>query len=390
MTIAAVTVGYLAVNVFWGYTISTFTSIQESAVYNEGLGHITICGKGFLTEGKLDPSKYLISFEQQQRIENILLRHPSVKAIIPLLGCVGLISNGKNTPIFIGKGISYEADSIFRSKASFQIEGSSIVPEKPNGCLFGKELAHLLKLQIGDIATIMGMTVEGQMNALDIEVTGIFNTGVSATNDKFIQMPLPLAQSLCDTRSVDRLSVLLNDVDKTWEFREWLEDTFRTKGFEMDVRTWDELSINYKQVRGILFVIFGFIFLIVIVIVLTSVINTMVTSVVERTQEIGTLRALGIKRKGVRKLFGMEGLLIGLMGLGMGVVFTFGTALLVSLSHIRYIPPSGSDYVLVSIELSVIQMLLSGFIFLIMSWAGAFLSSHRVSKMQVVNALGHV
>lgn len=390
ITIAAVAVGYLAVNVFWGYTNSTFTILEEGAVYDERLGHVTIYAEGFLTEGKLDPSNYLISYEQQQKIDNILRTHPSVKSIIPLLDCVGLISNGKNTPIFIGNGISYEADSIFRSNVSYRIEGSSIVSEKSNGCLFGKELAHLLKLQIGDIATIMGMTVEGQMNALDIEVTGTFNTGVSATNDKFILMPLALAQSLYDTKSVDRVSVLLDDIGKTWEFREWIEDRLRTEGIDVDVRTWDELSINYKQVRAIFLVLFGFFFMIVIVIVLTSVINTMIMSVVERTQEIGTLRALGIKRKKVRKLFGAEGMFIGLLGSGTGVVLTFVAVVLVSLLKIRYIPPSASDYVMVSIDVTAIQMILSGIFFLVMSWAGAFLFSNRASKMRIVDALGHV
>ena len=66
--------------------------------------------------------------------------------------------------------------------------------------------------------------------------------------------------------------------------------------------------------------IFMFLFLIVFVIVIMSIVNTMGMAVLERTREIGTLRALGLKRKGVRTLFAMEGALIGFFGSILGLI----------------------------------------------------------------------
>ena len=60
--------------------------------------------------------------------------------------------------------------------------------------------------------------------------------------------------------------------------------------------------------------IFFFIFTIVLVIVVMSVVNTMSMTVMERTREIGTMRALGFKRAGVKLLFSIEGMLLGFSG----------------------------------------------------------------------------
>ncbi|MFX8354967.1 FtsX-like permease family protein, partial [Acinetobacter baumannii] len=65
--------------------------------------------------------------------------------------------------------------------------------------------------------------------------------------------------------------------------------------------------------------IFGFIAVIMGVIVLFTIANTMSMSVMERINEIGTLRALGQRRSGVRRQFLAEGFLLGLFGATLGV-----------------------------------------------------------------------
>ena len=66
--------------------------------------------------------------------------------------------------------------------------------------------------------------------------------------------------------------------------------------------------------------IFGFVFVLIGGIVLFTVSNTMNTTVVERTVEIGTLRAIGLRRAGIRRLFVTEGALLGVCGAVLGLV----------------------------------------------------------------------
>ena len=69
-------------------------------------------------------------------------------------------------------------------------------------------------------------------------------------------------------------------------------------------------------------VIFLFLFIIFFIIVVMSVANTMSMAVFERTREIGTLRALGLKRRGVMLLFAIESSLLGILGTVGGILLT--------------------------------------------------------------------
>src|SRR5260221_6514462 len=85
--------------------------------------------------------------------------------------------------------------------------------------------------------------------------------------------------------------------------------------------------------------IFLFIALIMGVIVLFTVVNTMGMSVVERTNEIGTARAIGLQRAGVRRLFVVEGTLLGAFGASVGVLLGQVIAVLFNHTGAMWTPP---------------------------------------------------
>ena len=86
------------------------------------------------------------------------------------------------------------------------------------------------------------------------------------------------------------------------------------------MRDFAELTPFYGQVIGLFSAIFLFIALIMGVIVLFAVVNTMTMNVMERTNEIGTMRAMGVRRRGIRRQFLVEGGMIGAIGATFGVV----------------------------------------------------------------------
>ena len=80
-----------------------------------------------------------------------------------------------------------------------------------------------------------------------------------------------------------------------------------------------QMNPFFVQTMQMFDMIFGFIFVLIGSIVLFTVGNTMSTAVAERTVEIGTIRALGVRRGGVRRLFVLEGTLLGVAGAVIGV-----------------------------------------------------------------------
>jgi putative ABC transport system permease protein len=80
---------------------------------------------------------------------------------------------------------------------------------------------------------------------------------------------------------------------------------------ELDIKTWKELDPLYTRIKDMFDIMFLFIFVIVFVVAVMSIVNTMSMAVLERTREIGTLRALGVKRPGIVRIFALESAMLG-------------------------------------------------------------------------------
>jgi putative ABC transport system permease protein len=135
---------------------------------------------------------------------------------------------------------------------------------------------------------------------------------------------------------------------------------------------------------------FFFLFTIVIVIVVMTTVNTMGMAILERTREIGTLRALGLKRRGVSLLFAMEGALLGFFGSFVGMVLHVCVWAIIRAYPPTYIPPGISMPVALTVDLvpQVLFLLMLCLIFL--SLFAAIIPARRAAKQNVVDALGHV
>jgi putative ABC transport system permease protein len=158
----------------------------------------------------------------------------------------------------------------------------------------------------------------------------------------------------------------------------------------IEIKTWVELSIFYNQVKNLFDMIFSFIFSIVIVVVLMSVINTMSMAVMERTREIGTLRALGMRRFDITWLFCVEGILLATIGGMVGVFLTVIGTLVVNQLGLSYIPPNSSEAVLLLVDIVPLIMLIT-FLFLgLLAALAALLPARRAAGMAIIDALGHV
>jgi putative ABC transport system permease protein len=127
-------------------------------------------------------------------------------------------------------------------------------------------------------------------------------------------------------------------------------------------------------------------------IVLFTVSNTMNTAVVERTVEIGTLRAIGLRRAGIRYLFVTEGALLGVCGALLGVVLALTLSYLVNRMDIPWVPPSTVEPVPLTILVAgEFRMIIGTTIGLIcIATLSAWWPAYRAAKLDVVDALRHV
>lgn len=389
-TIAAIAVGFVAINLFGGYIVNVFAGIKISAIHGESLGHITIAKRGYFSEGAMNKAAYVFTGEELESLTEIIHEHPSVVIAAPRLTLNGLLSNGDVSTIFVASAIDPSQQRMLKGVSASESLPTILPEDSQWDAIIASDLAHALHIEEGSDAVLFTPTLAGQANATDIRIHSIVNTGNAATNDKMIDLPLEVARTLLDTQGAEKITLLLDDETSMGEIIKSISRDASAAGFDIEVKTWQELSAFYTQVRNMLSMIFLFVFAVVLVIVVMSIMNTMSMIVVERTREIGTLRSLGVQRSVIRRLFTMEGLLLSVAACAIGAVITFVVAALINRSGFTYVPPSNSEPVMLRVSVGPIFMVGSLVLLCAMSMLFSLVPSSRAAKLTVSDALKHV
>jgi putative ABC transport system permease protein len=395
-TIFSIAFGFAAVGLFSGYTKEVYAGLTQQAVHGELLGHLTIVKRGMREEGRLHPERFLLHPDEIARLSGIVGQRYAGARVAPRLGLSGLASNGRVSTIFLAEGVAPADMRALRARdgaaaALSRGDSARLAEDSPQGVVMAGGLAGMLGLKAGDDASMLVSTLHGQANASDATVIGTYNTGNAGLEDKAIFMPLAMAQSLYDAPDrADRLTVLLPGLEQTDSARRLLAADFAAAGLDVEVSTWRELSAFYRQVKGMFDMIFGFILCIVLTIVVMSVTNSMRMSVIERTREIGTLRAIGLRRTAVVRLFTTEALLLAVLGGLGGLALMLAVRAGVNAAQFAYTPPNSSGKVLLLVGFDAGKVLATFAMLGLLSLTAAISPSRRAARRPVTESLAHV
>jgi len=387
ITLLITAVGTAAILVGGGFALYTYQSLREQAARDSG--HLILAHKKYFDEEEDAPMS--LGLSDYAAIKAKLERDDRVRTALPRLNFTGLISNGDKSTVFIGAGI--DARGEFQTKGPFlkMLAGDVLVPGGPEGTalevMLGGELAKQLKAKPGSVLTLLSTTTEGSLNALDVTVRGIFSLGVPEFDKRAIYVDVVTAQKLLVTDKVSQVAVYLDATESTDAAAASVRQAFP----DLAMQTWRDQAFYYEAVRNLYNRIFGLMGGIMVVIVLFAVSNTMAMSVVERTREIGTLRALGTLPRQIVQVFTLEGAFIGAAGAAIGVVIGLGTALGLAVAGLQMPPPPGQS---VGYPLSInveTELYVAGVITVIVaSTVAAWLMSRKASRRPIVEALTHV
>jgi putative ABC transport system permease protein len=107
-------------------------------------------------------------------------------------------------------------------------------------------------------------------------------------------------------------------------------------------------------------------------------------------REIGTLRALGMRRRGIVGIFAAEGALLGALGCLIGVVVSVALGTGITASHITYTPPSSSSPVPLTIAVLPVTLAVTLGLLSLVSMLAACWPARRAAHIEIVDALSHV
>jgi putative ABC transport system permease protein len=315
-------------------------------------------------------------------------------------------------------GIDVGAEPAFK-KALDVVSGNLDELAQPNTILIFEAQAKRLELKVGDAVTISSQTTRGVANTIDCRVVAVArDIGLLSQWNTFIsnESLRTLYQLRPDVTGAIHIHVKPAYVDNLAPLAARLRVAIERAGYRMmepdarpfwlkfqsvareewtgqkyDVTTWeDELQFllwTLKALRGISFILM----VILIAIVVTGIMNTLWIAIRERTREIGALRAIGMQRTMVARLFLLEASLLGLLGALVGVGLGVAACAGLNAAHI-HVPQAAQLFLMAdTVRLAVEPRAVSFAIVLItvVSGGAALYPSLRAARLRPVDAMSH-
>lgn len=244
---------------------------------------------------------------------------------------------------------------------------------------------------------VLAANAYGAPNVGGFTVVKAEQQGVKELDDVYLALHLDRAQRLVyggDTPRVTALELQLRHSAQLPAARERIEQILggRFEGQPLDLLDFAALNPFYGQTNRMFSMIFGFVFVLIGAIVLFVISNTMSTAILERTVEIGTLRAMGVRRGGIQALFVCEGALLGVVGASLGVLAALGLAFAINHSGLAWTPPARIDSVALTVrvwgEWRLIALTFVGLA--CVAGLSAWLPARHAARLSIVDALRYV
>ena len=349
LTISTVALSVFVSLVADRYSAAIMRLWQEDAT-TTGLAEAQVHRKGYWE--KTEGLQRSLLLDDASGISPLLKGDSAVQSTSRRLEFEGFFSTGSKSVYFLGMAV-VPADELAVSPQLFTPSdlGQFLSPDDPGGVAIGRGLARILGLKVGDEAKIRAQTVDGSMNAVDVVIRGIVDIPHPVLSKRMIFINLPYAQEILGLEgNWSELGVrLVPHTNKDL----WVDrNRSAVANLGMELRGWWEVDPLIRNVERIWDSVVGVIAGLLFISAGISVLNIIYMLVAERTMEIGTLMALGIRSRDVKALFAVEAAWIGLIGGTLGVVLANTAVLILGVIGVPFASPFGSGLILVRPEIS--------------------------------------
>jgi putative ABC transport system permease protein len=252
----------------------------------------------------------------------------------------------------------------------------------------GGGLARNLGVSLGDTVSILATTASGGLNGVEGTVRGLFQSATKEFDDVALRLPIGLAGQLLRTTGAHTWVLLLDETDHTDHVLQQLRGQFPEAETGLQFTPWTALADFYNKTVELFSRQMGVVRFIIALIIILSISNILIMSVLERTGEIGTLMAIGLRRKTIMYLFVSEGLMLGIIGGVLGVAFGSVLATVLSAVGIPMPPPPGMETGYIGEILLSWQLVAGGMgLAVLTTLAGSLYPAWKASNMRIVDAL---
>lgn len=278
---------------------------------------------GFMTHIQVQGFQNQPLLNYQNNITLVKENIKGVKGISPFIAKEAMIRAGENVDGVFLKGIDVETDIMTLKKYIVSGNYLSLSPEIPE-IVIGKKLAIKLNVNVNDKVIVFGLPVSEsnlQPKAQAFKVAGIFQSGMAEYDDLFAYTHLKNAQKLFSLdESVMGFDITVDTLDNAkliaMEVQELLEYPHYARTAQQLYRNlfaWVELQ---KKPAPILLGL-------IVIVAVVNIIGTLLMIVLEKMSDIGVLKSLGMSKRGIQRIFLLQGLFISSIGIGLGNLLAY-------------------------------------------------------------------
>jgi putative ABC transport system permease protein len=444
-TLMAMAMGLIAVLLFGGYVKDLSYGLQTDFVQLSG--HLQIQHKDYHRLGSGNPAAYGVARYERivQAVKQDPVLAPMLAVVTPTLQFGGIAGNfgaGVSRTVYIS-GVVVEDQNLMRewndyafptltrrlslsgTPADTAVIGTGVArvlqlcaaldvpdcsPEAPQAEAGGEALPQDIAALADPVSPaaaaqgkpgqarieILATNARGAPNVAGVNVLSAEYQGIKELDDVHVGMHLSQAQRLVYGAAPPQVTAIALQLKQTAQMpgaRKRLEELLSTtlKEEPLAILDYEELNPYYGQALAMFAAVFGFIAVLISAIVLFTVSNTMSTAVVERTAEIGTLRAIGLRRSAIRAMFVTEGAVLGCFGAVLGIVAALLVAWVINRIGLNWLPPGRVEPIPLAVRVAgEYGMLLgSALVLIVVAAVSAILPAARAARMNIVDALRH-
>jgi lipoprotein-releasing system permease protein len=314
---------------------------------------------------------------------------PDVVAAAPVVYQTVLLSGSAGNKGVMMKGIIPDMESRMSALSENMVEGS-LKDLHDDSVIIGKELAKSLGTFKGDHLQII--TAETHMTPLGelprsrvVEVVGLFSSGLYDYDTSWIYVPLPTVQRLLGLGDlVQFVDVKVKDLEQARVIGQRLVNKL---GDNYDFTDWMTLNQSILQAlrleKVVMFITIG----LIVLVAALNIVSTLIMMVLEKTRDIAILLSMGATAENIRRIFILQGVIIGVVGTVCGVIIGQVICHFADKYHLISLAPDVYTIAYVPFRAAPLDSLIVAASAILISFVATLYPSAAASKLQPVEAL---
>jgi ABC-type lipoprotein release transport system permease subunit len=386
LNIAALGLGVAVMIIGLGWIRGYYTTIY-SGVKRLETGDLQVLRSGYLDQERRLPLD--LAMTDASAAVRQIAADPQVRAVAPRIDFGATVATGAGSVRVLGRAIDPAAERRVTNLAQFIQDGSYL--GGASGILIGAPLARKLGATVGHLVALTAVDRNSVENFLEIPVRGIFRFGLPSLDENLVFVDLATARDLLATPdSATRLVIRLNDGVSEPSALASVSAILRGSGSQ--VYPWRQFAQEIVAATSADIGGFWIVLLVIFALVGVGIVNSMAMAVQERTREIGTLRAIGIRRPQLTMVLMSEAATLAIAAAVIGCILGGAVAF--------FVQTVGFDFSRTSLEMPIplghrftgdyraADFLVASAVSLGAAMAGCLFPTRRAARLNIARSLG--